>query len=156
MYLLLCAALITVILFIPVYQVKSINADKPTIKAELTAAKIVSFTEGDAATYQQKTQIFPLALAIILILLTLFDIFLFKNRRQQVILCRFLILLNTGLIVALIFEIENADQLLQGTSSKGSYGLLAILPVISILLYFLAARGIMKDNMLVKSTDRLR
>jgi hypothetical protein len=156
LYLLIGMVLIILVLFLPVYKAQTTQPDNRIVSAEMTALQINSWTVGDINTIQRKILIFPLSLTLILVILTGFDIFLYKNRKQQLILCRFLILLNTALIAAMIFAADNVQKTLTDQSFTGHYTLWAIIPVLPIILYFLALRGMMKDDSLIKSADRIR
>jgi peptidoglycan/LPS O-acetylase OafA/YrhL len=89
-----------------------------------------------------------LILTVITAVAALISIFLFKNRKRQLritLLCLFLSLL----IIALYFlQVQNYSQ--------GSYSLSAIFAFGVPVLLILAARGIRRDEKLVKSLDRLR
>ncbi len=80
--------------------------------------------------------------------LSLFTIFLYKNRKLQLRLCIAGILLNVLLLV--LYFLETKDF------SKGTYNIAALLPAAILILFFLAARGISNDEKLVKGSDRLR
>jgi len=80
--------------------------------------------------------------------LAFFTIFLFKKRPVQLLLCVLGILLE-GLLIFLYYRETK-------TFTQGTYALPAILHSIIVLLFFLAARGIRKDQKMVKDSDRLR
>jgi len=80
--------------------------------------------------------------------LAFFTIFLFKKRQVQIWLCVLGIILEALLIFLYYREVQ--------TFSKGTYSLTAILHSIIVISFFLAARGIVKDQRLVKESDRLR
>jgi len=80
--------------------------------------------------------------------LALFTIFLFKKRGLQTMLCILGILLEILLIFLYYRE--------AGTFSKGTYSLAAILPLMGMVAFFMATRGIRKDERLLKETERLR
>jgi hypothetical protein len=80
--------------------------------------------------------------------LALFTIFMFKNRKQQLRLCILGILLEAVLIFLYYRQLS--------TFTNGTYSLTSLLQVGIILFFILAARGISKDQKLVKESDRLR
>ncbi len=82
------------------------------------------------------------------LVLSALTIFLYKNRQQQTWLCLGGILLT--LVIFLLF-IREMNKL-----SKPVLALSAVLPLIMLISYFLALRGIRKDEKLVKSLDKLR
>lgn len=80
--------------------------------------------------------------------LALFIIFLFKKRTLQLRLCVLGILLEAVLIFLYYREVK--------TFTQGTYSLTAILHSIIVIVFFLAARAINKDEKLIKDSDRLR
>lgn len=84
-------------------------------------------------------------------------IFLYGNRRRQVLFVRSAYILLLA-VVALLFISDTSitAYLEQGGKVDNSYGASAILPVAMMVFAFLAERGIRKDEALVKSMDRLR
>lgn len=81
-------------------------------------------------------------------ILGLVTIFLYKTRKVQLRLCIVSILLTVLLVVLYLMEAKNF--------SKGDPNLWAILPGASLVFFFLAARGISKDEKMVRDSDRLR
>ena len=86
-------------------------------------------------------------------LLDFMDIFLFRQRALQMRVCTFCIILLVGWYAVLI-----AFAFLQGDGLVGAYRpkLWAAIPAINAILLYLAFRGILHDEMLVRSLDRLR
>ena len=80
--------------------------------------------------------------------LALLTIFLFKNRTLQQRLCVLGIVLEALLIGLYYREVRSFTQ--------GTYSLTAILHSIIVIAFFLAARGISKDEKLIKDSERLR
>lgn len=94
------------------------------------------------------------ALSICLAALALFCIFLYKKRPLQFklsVLGVIVSILLVGLEVLHIEGFKTANLLV-----KGSYYWGGLFPIAMVIFYFLAARGIYKDERLVKSLDRLR
>jgi len=85
-------------------------------------------------------------------LLSLISIFLFKNRKQQIILNRWNIILNLYLLGIIVFLILT----LPGESQISVKGIGLFLPVLIIVFLVLANKTIQKDEKLVKSVERLR
>lgn len=88
-----------------------------------------------------------------LVFFTFIIIFLFKNRKLQMILCRLSYVLVLGLIVVLYLNIDKLHETFQSTTL---YEVGLYLPVGALAFNFLANRGINRDEKLVKSLDRLR
>ena len=80
--------------------------------------------------------------------LALFTIFLFNKRTIQRLLCVLGILLEALLIFLYYREAE--------TFIKGNYSLTAILHGLIVYFFFMAARGIAKDEKMVKESNKLR
>lgn len=85
--------------------------------------------------------------------LELLDIFLFKTRALQMRLCTFCIILLVGWYAMMV-----AFAYIQGDGLVGAYRPRpwAAIPAINAILLYLAFRGILHDEMLVRSLDRLR
>lgn len=97
----------------------------------------------DDATY--------LTMAVLSTLISLFSIFRYRNRQQQVVAGRINIIINfvlMGLMLFVFFNGMNDDQ--------SSLGLGAFMPIVAIVFIALANRAIMKDEALVRAADRLR
>jgi len=98
-----------------------------------------------------------LILSIVIIalgLLALIALFLFKNRKLQFKLAVTGVILSIGFLFLEYFMVEGFKK--ENNILTGSYQLGALLPVLMIVFFFLAARGIYRDEKLVKSMDRLR
>lgn len=98
---------------------------------------------------------FLLVIPIIAIgILAIICIFLYKNRTLQFRLSLLGMFLSIGFIFLEYFRVEGfkKDNLIQA----GSYQLGALLPIVMVIFFFMAARGIYRDQKLIKSMDRLR
>ena len=80
--------------------------------------------------------------------LTLITIFLYKTRKIQLRLTVAALLLELLLIFLIYRETQNFSQ--------GAFSITAALHVFIIMGLFLAARGIRKDEKLIRDSDRLR
>lgn len=141
----LLAALVVQILFLsfPLAQfvVEGLNID-------LRAA-------GFKAGEEMMLKTLPLMLLSLAILfLTIVDIFLYKKRILQIRICIYNILLNIGLAGMLAMNISSFTK--NNAVEAHTYTAWLAIPVVSIILLFLAFRGIRKDEILVKAYDRLR
>lgn len=99
-------------------------------------------------------RLIPLSILVYLSVFSIFSsIFLFKKRILQIRLCG----LNMGLLLGITgMAIYSGFDAAKGWDMKISYNFVIILPVIAIIFIFLAMRAIMKDEVLVKSLDRIR
>jgi hypothetical protein len=89
-----------------------------------------------------------LLLSVIITAGALVNIFNYKNRRRQ-------IWITIGLIVLSLFNIFLYYRASQNFV-EGTYDLTALLALLIPFFLILAVRGMMKDEKLVKSADRLR
>jgi hypothetical protein len=86
---------------------------------------------------------------------SILSIFYFKNRKRQIKICWFLIIFDLLLLLlGFYYEINivKSHFLISVTSLNWP----AVLPIVSIILTYLAIVAIKKDEELVKSMDRIR
>jgi uncharacterized membrane protein YiaA len=84
--------------------------------------------------------------------LSLITIFLYKNRKQQIGINRFNIVVNFYLLGIIVYHL----LILPGESEISEKGIGLFIPVLVIVFLVLANKSILKDEKLVKSVDRLR
>ena len=83
------------------------------------------------------------------------SIFLFNNRKAQLILGRLAIVANLiGFVLVIVFYINNATELKEINDQENYIGF--ALPIVFLLFAILAQRAIAKDEKLVVDSDRLR
>ena len=86
--------------------------------------------------------------------LAFISIFMFKNRKTQLLLGRFAIVANLiGLVLAIALFMQDRENL---GSVDPDDGIGLYLPIAFLVFALLATRFITKDEKLVKSMDRLR
>ena len=85
-------------------------------------------------------------------LLSLISVFLYKNRKQQIGINRFNIVVNFYLLGIIVYHL----LILPGESEISEKGIGLFIPVLVIVFLALANKSIIKDEKLVKSVDRLR
>ncbi|HCS20511.1 MAG TPA: hypothetical protein DIW47_08120 [Bacteroidetes bacterium] len=88
-------------------------------------------------------------------LLAFLALFLYKNRKLQLLLCGFNYLMMAGIGVFMyLYILEGKTSILLQDSSEFHYSFLVavLLPIMN----FLAMRGIFADEKLIRSMDRLR
>ncbi len=96
----------------------------------------------------------PLIIIIIMVLVLIgYTIFRYKNRLHQLKLIKMSIFLNIVMIAAIFL---NYPKLFIDSQIDIEPGLGAYFPLISLIFLLLANRYILKDEKLVKSTERLR
>lgn len=103
-----------------------------------------------------------------IIILAFVTIFLYKKRRVQLILVRFMLLLVLSYFGLYFFHYMDQLELLSGGYATYIYGInipgstmqipviVFVLPLVTALLLFMAAAGIRSDEKLLRSVDRLR
>lgn len=93
------------------------------------------------------------AIMSITALLEFIAVFLFRRRALQMRLCTFCILLLLGW-----YGVYAAFAFIYGEGLVGEYRpqVWAAIPAVNAILLYLAFRGILHDELLVKSLDRLR
>ena len=100
-------------------------------------------------------QALPLLLLInFSIILEFLCIFLFKNRRLQIRICIFNLVLIVGIAGLMYYYFAHAKNVLETTLHH--FKITAVLPIVGAILNYLAFRNILKDEILIKSVDRIR
>jgi hypothetical protein len=103
--------------------------------------------------------IVQVVLVAISMLLALFIIFKYKNRKLQLKLGQLNYLFLVSIVLSVYFSVKNLANLLplsEIENLKPVYWIGFYMPVAAIAFQFLANRGIKKDEALVKSVERLR
>lgn len=147
LYLLVATILMGVTLFAPVASFTVASGEVYTLSA----------FELSSATASQST----IWMGIILVaasVLPLITIFLFKRRMLQVRLCAVEIVFLLGAIAfeAIYFFLSGANALVDLGVEHRHLGWSAIMPIVSLILVALAARATFKDEITVRSFDRIR
>lgn len=119
-----------------------------------TGSNVATSTLFSDGLYNLNDNIGLLALFAGAGLLSFIAIFLFKNRKSQLLVGRLSIVANLiGLVLAVILFMQDRDSL---GAENPSDGLGLYLPLVFLLFGILAQRAINKDENLVRSMDRLR
>lgn len=94
----------------------------------------------------------------VIMIVSIIVMFLYKNRQLQMKLLKLNILLITLQVVALMMYVDVAKSAIGPNENDVIIGIEmgAIIPVLSLLLTYLAIRFIKKDDELVRAADRLR
>lgn len=119
------------------------------------ALKVTGIQENIGGQIVQTEAFTGLTIATVIIgLIPFITIFLFKNRKKQMMLCYVSIVSILGFSFWLV---QTAKTALGGiTLQSENYGLGVILPSLAVFFMVLALRGIRRDDKLIKSADRLR
>ncbi|GAB1405557.1 MAG: DUF4293 domain-containing protein [Lentimicrobiaceae bacterium] len=105
----------------------------------------------------QKGLVLPLGIFNgIIILVILITIALFKKRRQQMRLVKLSILMNVVLVALIFFVYSSLIGKTLNTPADYSKDAGIYFPLVCLIMLILAHRGILKDEKLVRSVDRLR
>ncbi len=90
-------------------------------------------------------------------IIPLVNIFLFKNRLLQIRLCAVELMLLVGSVIFMaIYYFLSNRMFSQLEFSAHGFHIAIIFPLIALVLDYLALRAIFRDEMLVKSLDRIR
>ncbi|MBC8034044.1 MAG: DUF4293 domain-containing protein [Chitinophagaceae bacterium] len=126
--------------------------------AGLSMTQLSIFNATVAANTRQEvlaTQSLLLFSVIVALSLMAFAcIFLFKNRTLQFKLAVTGVIGSIAAVAIEVFFIEQFKT--EKGITVGTYQWGALFPILMIIFFFLAARGVYKDEKLVKSLDRLR
>lgn len=141
--------LFAAILAFVMYLFPLVNYSGESLNLQLFVCHI----EGDES-YKEMLNLIPLTfLPILSVLVSLLSIFSFKNRSLQIKLGK----LNMAImLVVLIIGSIYFIKLNQIVSATGVPGFSSILPVLIIILTYMATKAVKKDDNLVKSADRIR
>jgi hypothetical protein len=126
--------------------------DKSGISFKLSFIGI--FKEAVGQNHELIEKVLSLSAILILIpVISLVTIFLYKKRNIQLVFNIILIMLILGLIVT---SGISSSFIISKFRAEFIPGIKMIVPVLMLVLSILAYRGIKKDDLLVKSYDRLR
>jgi len=147
-YLLLASLVIFALFLFPLVHNVYVNGIPSTIK--VTGI----FQDVNGVQAHIETFVALIAATAVVAILPLVLIFLYKNRKQQTLLCYVYIFLMFGYsfwIAQSVKTVTGGAQL-----NTNNFGIGALLSSINIVLIILAAKAIQRDEKLVKSADRLR
>ncbi|MCD6202459.1 MAG: DUF4293 domain-containing protein [Bacteroidales bacterium] len=119
----------------------------------------VSYTFDISGIYSQEEtnlviNILPLQILIAVVpAISLVSIFLYKNRILQMRLCVFNMLLMAGMLILMAYYIFYIKGEL---SAQVYYKVTLLFPLISMIFTWLAFRSIRKDELLIRSVERIR
>ena len=149
----LALAAAAVLLLFAVPLVAYDRADQQRLIMMLTGVEHADGAPVQDVRYQMPLQV----LAAVLGALWLALVFLYRNRSRQARLARYSQLIGATLMVGLWITHRSVAAYLEQGEQIG-YILLPgfFLPIVGMVLVFLAERAIRKDEALVRSADRLR
>lgn len=147
LYLLIVTALMCVTLFAPIAMFTVASGEVFTLSAFSLASEM-----------QSQGTIWMGILLSLATALPLVILFMFKNRVLQIRLCAVEIVLLVGCIafMAIYFWLSGANALEDAEVLHRQFGWAAIMPIVALVFAALASRAIFKDEVLVRSLDRIR
>ncbi|MDX2414778.1 MAG: DUF4293 domain-containing protein [Bacteroidales bacterium] len=146
-YLALVAALSGILLYGNIVNLVGENGESYSL-----SYRGISLMHDGAAEIVEKS--LPLTILLFALpLLFLISIFLFKNRKLQIRLTVFSTLLQAGALIMILYYVFFTVNKL-GASLL--FNVKITFPLIGVILGYLAFRAILKDELLIKSYDRIR
>lgn len=146
-YLLFAEIVIGVLFFVPFAE---IAAKEGSIYRFDIKGIFLEGVQKNEIIYSSLPLIILWAISLFLILAT---IFLFKNRILQMRFATINILILIGLCVLIFYYVWSGARILSGHYYLTVY---IVFPVIAAILIYVAIRAIRKDELLVRSIDRIR
>lgn len=147
LYLLVATALLAVTIFTPIASFTGGGT-------ELTLS---AFELSDATGEYAESALWMGILISLSALLPLVTIFLYKHRPLQIRLCGVELVLLIGDIAFMTIYYLLAERVVETTAFPASaIRLGAIMPAVAIVFVALAMRAILRDELLVRSLDRIR
>ncbi|WP_375559334.1 DUF4293 domain-containing protein [Bernardetia sp. OM2101] len=147
-FLLMVSILMGLTIFLPIWG-KADGANK----IEMNSIEMIQTLAGDLV--MEQTTIYLAIIAGLTAILAFWNIFNFKNRRFQMKIGLFCMLLISAFIVISVFITYQAQDIFS-PEIGGVFGVGFFLPVAAILFNWLSVRFIKKDEDMVRSADRLR
>lgn len=113
----------------------------------------ITLMPGNLSHIVKPTIYAPMALNFIIIGLSAYTIFKFKNRRKQIKFCQVILALS-AILIGNLFTFTFVKLDVQGLATD--YTKYSFIPAINIIFAFFARHFIKKDDKLVRSADRIR
>lgn len=146
-YLLIAELLIGLLFFVPFADIA--GKDGNIYRFDIKGISLDGALKPDII-YSSIPLILLCALNVVLIVITIYQ---FKNRIRQMKIARFSIFILLGFGGLIYYYIWSGAKILSGTFVFHIY---LVIPVIAAVLIYLAIRAIAKDELLVRSIDRIR
>jgi predicted cation transporter len=116
--------------------------------------KLVSLVPDNAPDVPAYFLMPLLSLNVLMILLSVVIIFMFKNRMRQLNFVRINLILL--MIMIAVFFFYDVSVLEEASGGVVEYEVGSYFPLIAFIFFILAYKGIMSDERLIRSADRLR
>jgi len=119
---------------------------------EIFAFNLTGFYQTEAGvTTSISNQNSILVFGILICVLNLLIILMYKSRVLQIRMCIYNMLFLAGLTGIMLFVLYSVPNI-----KSVSFSLPSVFPVISLILHYLAFRGIRKDELMVQALNRFR
>lgn len=137
------------------------NADGSITKTTVLAANTIKMDVWGLHYDGAKTVSFTYYLVLLFLSIAsiLGAILLYKRRLLQIKLCYAIWIFLIGLLIFSAIYFYRLNEILTNIDTaiyESNYSLTILFPLVSLLLVWLAYKGIVKDEALVKSLDRIR
>ena len=147
LYLLAAAALLAVTIFTPI----------AVFTAAGTELSLSAFAFADAGKENVQSTLWLGITLVLSALLPLIIIFLYKRRQLQIRLCGVELVLLLGDIAFIVIYYLLSARAVEGFEfAASSLRIGAVMPLVAIVLVAMAMRAIFRDELLVRSLDRIR
>ena len=147
-YLLIASLVIFALFLFPLVH----NVYVAGVPSTITVTGIFQDVNGTQAHTQSFIALIGATVVVAIIPLIL--VFLYKNRKQQMLLCYVYIFIIFGYSFWMAQMVKSATD--GANLNTNNFGIGALLSSVSIVLVLMAAKAIQRDEKLVKSADRLR
>jgi glucan phosphoethanolaminetransferase (alkaline phosphatase superfamily) len=149
-FLLIASSALILSLFFPVW-----HKENPQTKEKVVlTVTYLTHTKADKVI-TQSSNIYIAGLAVASALLALYAVFMYANRIYQMRIVLFNTLLMCA-VLGLMIMVNFQGEKLFAEPKHGEYDMGYFMPVIAIIMNYLARRFIKKDEELVRSADRMR
>ncbi len=168
LFLIAIVALLVSMMFLPLATSNTAANDSTATAADgsITKVTVVQTTNIELTTWKLSyggIDQLPLTYLSIILCLTTFTAFitilLFKFRLLQIRLCYVIGVFLVGIIgfeILYFFRLSEVTSAVPDTIFATKYSISAIFPAIALILVIFAYKGIIKDESLVRSLDRIR
>lgn len=148
------AAMASAFMLIPISSLPLMKFYSESNTLHFHSLYIKSLVPGELSPF---SDYYTWPLAAILLLIFLFasiSIFLYKNRRKQMLWIKINVVLSFILLVGFFFGY--VTMLEKELNTDAIYSFTSFMPALILVLLIFAYRGVKKDDKLIKSMDRIR
>lgn len=151
-FLFLVAVNMAFVLFFPIWQQENPNQSQ---QLELTAWQMTTTTISDGEVVMTEGKIFLAILAIVAMILAIYSLLQYKKRPKQMLINMINSLVMVTIVGLIIWITHSANEAFNpGVNGIFKVGFWSIF--VAMVCNILANRFIRKDEMLVRSVDRIR